>query len=149
MQIWIYLNGIQQGPYTLPQLQMMSLDPATPVWYQGLPNWMPANQAPATASLFGGTPGVQEIFIPETESKGAIPKKPSTYLVWNILLTILCCCPLSLIGIITGSISSSRYSSGDYEGAKWMSHATEWLLILSVVWVVLSLPVAIALNLFN
>lgn len=157
MQIWIYQNGIQQGPYTLPQLQMMNLDPSTPVWYNGLGDWTPAAQAPATASLFGPTAappgfgGGQQTNgnAPYgAQNQGNIPLKPPTYLVWNILLTVLCCCPLALIGIITGAISSSRYGSGDYAGAQRMSTITEWLLILSVVWMLIAAPVAFVLNLF-
>lgn len=151
MQIWIHLNGIQQGPYTLPQLQMMNLDPSTPVWYEGLVQWMAAAEAPVTSGLFGvahseltGQNQSQE--LQNIQQKFS---KPKTYLVWNIIFTILCCCPLSLAGIITGAITQSRYGAGDHEGAKRMSTVTEWLFILSIVWIVLSMPVAIAWNLFN
>lgn len=53
MKIWVYLNGIQQGPYTLEELADMPVKPTTPVWYEGLPQWLPADQAPETAKLFG------------------------------------------------------------------------------------------------
>lgn len=149
MQIWIHLNGIQQGPYTLDQLKLLPINAETPVWYNGLPQWTPAGQAPATAPLFGAynttesgantpTPAATTI-----QHQNVLPPKPPTYLVWNILFTVLCCCPVSIAGIVTGAISSSRYSSGDYDGARRMSHATEWLLIISIVWILLSLPVSI------
>lgn len=154
MQIWIYLNGMQQGPYSLEQLQTMSLDPSTPVWYDGLPQWLPASQAPATASMFGTSFAHSDSdthtgygYSPDN-SRAEMPKRPATYLVWNILLTVLCCCPLSLVGIITGAMSSSKYSSGDYEGAKRLSNTTAWLLIVSIVWALLSLPFAMIMSLF-
>lgn len=150
MQIWIYLNGIQQGPYTLPQLQMMNLDPSTPVWYEGLPGWLPASQAPATAPMFVPAPSGSGAegqglaggagFVP---AQGEIPPKPPTYLVWNIILAVLCCNVVAVAGIITGAISSSKYASGDYEGARRMSEATAWLVIIGIVWCLLALPFSI------
>ena len=137
MQIWIYLNGIQQGPYTLEQIRVLNIDPSTPVWYNGLDEWTPAAKAPAVASLFDSQPAD----APRVDTREG--SKPPTFLVWNILLTILCCCPTALAGIITGALSSSRFASGDYEGAKRMSTATEWLLIISIVWMILSMPLSI------
>ena len=72
------------------------------------------------------------------------PPRPNTYIVWSVILTILCCSPFALAGIITGAISSSRYSAGDYAGAKSMSTATEWLLIISIVWAIVGIPIGIA-----
>lgn len=158
MKIWIYFNGLQQGPYSLDQLRLMPLTPETPVWYDGLPEWIPAGQAPVTAVLFESTsaeveqpsPQVQEIYIAPAgngaETTQRPPRKPSTYMVWNILLTVLCCSPFALAGIVTGAVSNSRYNSGDYNGARRMSHVTEWLLIISVVWMIIGLPVAIIFN---
>lgn len=151
MQIWIHLNGIQQGPYTLAQLQTMNLDPATPVWYDGLPKWMPAAEAPATAPLFAaadwGAPASPVAVNPQPQTQAEAPKRPSTYLVWNIIFVVLCCSPLAVAGIITGAISSSRYASGDYVGSERMSEVTAWLVILSIVWCLVSLPVGIAITL--
>lgn len=152
MQIWVYLNGIQQGPYSIEQIRLLPIDADTPVWYEGLPQWTPAGHAPATSAIFAPT---NPMPAPDTTSSQAsqqtiviqAPSRPSTYLVWNILFTILCCSPASIAGIITGAISSSRYSSGDYAGAKRMSNITEWLLIISLVWVVLSIPISILFSL--
>ena len=58
MQIFLNLNGKQEGPYTLEQLQAWlqsgQLAPETPAWYDGQPNWTPVNElvapfAPAPA----------------------------------------------------------------------------------------------------
>lgn len=186
MKIWIYLNGIQQGPYTFEQIKLLPLQPTTPVWYEGLPKWCPAAEAPLTAVLFAPPapsaepvaecdrpqpgeeegcprpdsqpyarqpymqqPYMQQYGQPQygRASDAEPPKRPSTYMAWCIVLTILCCSPFALAGIITGSISSSRYNSGDYEGAKRMSTATEWLLIISIVWAIIGLPVALAFDL--
>ena len=167
MKFWIYLNGIQQGPYTFEQVKLLPLEPTTPVWYDGLPKWLPAAQAPATAPLFAaqaqaepqvddaaqtfGAPAPGPVYTQEAMQQPAVgepmPKRPPTYMVWCILFTILCCSPVALAGIITGSISSSRYNAGDYAGAQRMSNATEWLLIISIVWAIEGLPVSLAFNL--
>lgn len=68
-------------------------------------------------------------------------------MVWCILLTVLCCSPLALAGIITGALSSSRYNEGRLEAARSLSEATEWLLILAVVFAIIGLPLTFALSL--
>ena len=173
MKIWIYLNGLQQGPYSLEQVKLLPVDADTPVWYDGLPQWTPAGQTPLLGPLVATaapepdgpacapeTPAEQAARAARTATQAAyaaqaaaqaaqaaqmattpIPPRPSTYIVWSIILTILCCSPFALAGIITGAISSSRYNSGDYAGAKSMSTVTEWLLIISVVWAVIAAPV--------
>ncbi len=170
MKIWIYLNGVQQGPYTLEQVKLLPVDAGTPVWYDGLPQWTPAGQTPllgpAFATAGAATPGsapdtaaqaaqaaAQAAYAAQTAAQAAqaaaqqasapIPPRPSTYIVWSIILTILCCSPFALAGIITGAISSSRYNSGDYAGAKSMSTVTEWLLIISIVWAVVAAPISL------
>lgn len=58
MEIFIHINGQQQGPYTPEQIRELSIAPDTPVWYQGLADWTPAGIAPATKDLFiDGTDG--------------------------------------------------------------------------------------------
>ncbi|MDE6333632.1 MAG: CD225/dispanin family protein [Muribaculaceae bacterium] len=170
MKIWIYLNGLQPGPYSIEQIKLLPVDTDTPVWYDGLPQWTPAGQTPLLAPIFAATaPGVQNqagtpdspaeqaaraaqaaaqaAYAAQTAAQAAqpaqaLPPRPSTYIVWSIILTILCCSPFALAGIITGAISSSRYNSGDYSGAKSMSTVTEWLLIISIVWAVVAAPLS-------
>ncbi len=151
MKIWIYLNGVQQGPYTFDELRMLPMEPTTPVWYDGLSEWTPAGQAPATMPLFTAPAPppqpqpVQPAWQPQQPAwqPQQIPPRPSTYLVWSILITLLCCTPLSIAAIVTGAITNSRYNSGDYNGARSMSSVTEWLVILSIVFGVLALPLTL------
>ena len=136
MKIWVHRNGVQEGPYDLPDLLNLGIDASTPVWYQGLAQWMPAGLAPMTAPFFVPTaapqpqsqpqPQPQQIFVQQM-------RRPSTYMAWSILLTILCCSPFAIAAIVTGAISASRYNTGDYPGAQTMSDITAWLLILTIV----------------
>lgn len=160
MKIWIYLNGIQQGPYTLDQLRMLPLTPDTPVWYEGLPEWTPASKAPETAAWFSGDEASDRTESYTSDAgyarpMGAAPNtaaavqpepRPATYMVWCILLTVLCCSPFALAGIITGAMTTSRYNMGRYEAARKMSEWTEWLLILAIVFSIIGLPFSLAMS---
>lgn len=136
VQIYIHHDGQQQGPYTLSQLQLMSLTPDTPVWYQGLADWVPASQAPVTAPLFNGTaqvpptPGMSRPGMPATPQ---INDKPSSYLGWAVAACILCCVPFGIVAIIFASQVNEKWLCGDFEGARRASSNAQLWIILSVV----------------
>ena len=56
----VVLNGVQQGPFQIAQLQQMAqqgqLTPATMVWTAGMAAWAAANTVPEMAMLFGAVP---------------------------------------------------------------------------------------------
>ena len=43
--------------------------------------------------------------------------RPKNWLVESILVTIFCCLPFGIVGIINSASVNSRYDSGDYAGA--------------------------------
>ena len=52
---------------------------------------------------------------------------PKTWLLESILVTIFCCLPLGIVGIINAANVSSKYEAGDIEGAKKASaEAAKW-----------------------
>jgi len=67
--------------------------------------------------------------------------QPKNYLVESILVTIFCCQPFGIAGIVFASQVNSKYANGDYEGAlkaskdakKWM----KWGLISGIIVAVL------------
>lgn len=163
------MNGVQQGPYSKEQVAAMRLPAATPVWYEGLAQWVPACQAPELADLYGGAPaeeatpqeGEETIVATEvveepqpdyaracgtTRTYAAeaadMPKCPPTFLAWSIILTLCCCTPFSIAAIVCGALTNSRYNSGNYDGARRMSHATEWLVIISITLGIVGLPLS-------
>ena len=157
MKIWIHTGGVQNGPYTKEQIAAMHLPPATPVWYEGLPQWIPACQAPELADIFGAgaQPAAEEVAthtvraaepavatVVVEQAAEALPPRPSTFLAWSIILTLCCCTPFSLAAIITGALTTQRYNRGDYEGAQRMSGVTEWLVIISITLGIVGLPVS-------
>lgn len=63
---------------------------------------------------------------------------PPTYLVWSVIMTVLCCLIPGVVAIIFSSQVSTKYFSGDIEGAKRASRNAEIWIIVSFVLGVLS-----------
>lgn len=152
MKIWVFLNDIQQGPYTLEEFAQLPVTPSTPVWYEGLERWMPAGEAPATAALFNATAEANDAepatvglsLTPEvaTYSDGHLSLNdvddkntpcPPTYIGWSIFI-LICCFPIGgVLGLIFSNMVGSAYRSGNYHKAARMSEAAEWTIIISIV----------------
>ena len=73
---------------------------------------------------------------------------PPTYLVWSIVMTILCCTVPGIVAIIYSAQVSSKFYQGDIQGAQRASQRAEiWIIVSFVVGVLsntLYLPLAIA-----
>ena len=68
---------------------------------------------------------------------------PKNWLVESILVTIFCCLPFGIAGIVFASQVNSKFASGDYAGAlKASQDAARWTKIgfwIGIVVVVLSI----------
>ena len=145
MKIWVYLNDIQQGPYTLEELSQLPVTASTPVWYDGLPQWLPAGEAPETAALFESAGSqadaasndsakpAETLHLQQTVSATDVPPCPPTFVGWSIFV-LICCFPIGgVLGLIFSSLTGNAYDSGNYEKAVRMSEYAEWTIILSIV----------------
>lgn len=66
---------------------------------------------------YQNTPGIQ-------------PPQPKNWLIESILVTLFCCLPLGIVGIVNAAQVSSRYASGDYDGSLRASQeAGKWTKI--------------------
>lgn len=74
---------------------------------------------------------------------------PSTWLIWSILVTVFCCFIPGIIAIIFSSQVSSRYYSGDIEGARRSSRLAEIWIIVSFVLGVLTATLYLPLMLIG
>lgn len=54
MKIWIYIDGAQKGPFGEDEILAMNIEPSTPVWFEGMPKWLPAGEVPEMAALLRG-----------------------------------------------------------------------------------------------
>lgn len=69
-----------------------------------------------------------------------IPKRPKTWLVESILVTILCCLPFGIVGIVYAIRVNSLYDQTSYEEAKRVSNnAKRWTIIGFVIGIVVFL----------
>ena len=65
-------------------------------------------------------------------------KQPKNYLIESILVTIFCCQPFGIVGIVYASQVNSKFSAGNYEGAitasksakKWMTWGIVGFLLI-------------------
>lgn len=75
---------------------------------------------------------------------------PPTYLVWSVIITILCCFPAGIVAIVFSALVSSRYYKGNIEGARRASRMAQIWCIVSIVagivWSTLYLPLSLLLG---
>ncbi len=167
---WIIENGKPIGPFTASELKVRrDFTPGLPVWYSGLPDWTTVGELPELSILLPeeeiSQPHEQQIKEKESsveeqnlgfnsnwirpQQEPVQPKvsfvvektkQPPTYVGWNIFMTLCCCLPVGLIGLVYGSTVNRRWLSGDIEGAQKASDIAAWCLILSIVLSLVSWP---------
>lgn len=160
-QYYLVINGEKSGPFTIDQLATQQLTPETPVWTEGMSDWMPAQQVAELSSFFAPqTPGpemAQPTVPPQAPAYNAAPAYgnpqpqapntqvvPPNYLVWSILVTLFCCIPGGVVAIVYSTQVSSRFLQGDYEGANASSrNARKWAIISAVAGAVIGIIYAI------
>lgn len=75
---------------------------------------------------------------------------PDTYLVWSVIITILCCLIPGVIAIIYSASVSSKYYRGNFEGARRASRMAQiWCIvsiICGIVWGTLYIPLTLFLS---
>lgn len=136
MKFWAMINGVQVGPMDGRQLLACGLTPQTMVWYEGLPQWVPASTVPELAPLFV-RPMPRWEKRPQQDLR---PPCPPTYLVWSIVVTVLCCNLLGIGAIIYSTQVTTRYNRGDYEGAAKASNRAQAWIIITVVAALVMIP---------
>lgn len=94
------------------QPQMQPGTPAQPQMQQQVqPQTMNINNFQQTQQPMNTQPPFQQ---PNNQQ---MPPQPDNYLIWAILVTVLCCLPLGVASIIYSVKVGSLYAQGDYNGA--------------------------------
>lgn len=71
-----------------------------------------------------------------TQTPGIPPKN---YLVESILVTLFCCLPFGIVGIINATNVNSRFTAGDVEGAQKASQeARKWMRLGFIIGLVIA-----------
>lgn len=158
MEYWIVINDERIGPLTFEELKGYDLKADTPVWYAGLEDWIQADQVAELAELLNSEGAdieentedeATEVVDAESESVSepvsepaepvmAVEEKPlrpcpPSYLVWAVLVVVLCCAPLGIPAIIYSSQVKTKYNKGDYSGARKASERAALWVILAFV----------------
>ncbi|MDO4722556.1 CD225/dispanin family protein [Porphyromonas circumdentaria] len=131
------INGMQQGPFTLEELLKRGITRDTPLWTEGMVDWLPASGIPEVARhlTYRQTPPPSyeaQIRYGEitNEDRGVCPP---TYLVWSVLMTLFCCWFLGIFAIINSAGVQSAYRRGDYELAQRKSKTALTLTIIGAI----------------
>ncbi|HLF64632.1 MAG TPA: CD225/dispanin family protein [Saprospiraceae bacterium] len=62
---------------------------------------------------------------------------PKNWLVESILVTLFCCLPLGIVGIVNAANVNSRWAAGDHEGSERASaEAKKWTKIGFIIGIV-------------
>lgn len=147
MKYYILKDQKHDGPYTIDELRSFNIAPTTMVWAENLPGWTAAASVPELATyLFGGAQdpatlpngGYQNCNQPYSQYAQPMgaqqPMCPKTWLVESILVTVLCCLPFGVVGIVKASQVESLYRAGNYAGAEKASKdAGKWTKIGAAV----------------
>jgi len=158
-----YTDGVNNfGPFSLEQLKQQPINRNTQIWHTGLPAWKPAYEIPELASWFGasqaqvppaaGQPYAQQPYAqqPYAQQPSQGQVVPKTWLLESILVTIFCCLPFGIAGIVFASRVESKFYSGDVNGAMQASReAGKWTKLgfwIGMVVIVLYLVLVFALG---
>lgn len=130
MSQYYYTDGKERfGPFTLEQLREKNITGETLVWKEGMADWLPAKSVSDLNSLFYASDTFQPTSsVPFTTSVPEAP--PKNWLVESILVTILCCLPLGIVGIVNATKVESLWNTGQREAAlKASQEAGKWVKI--------------------
>ena len=155
---WIIVDGKPQGPFSAEDLKLRrDFTSELPVWTTGMADWTTVGQVEELRELAteAATENPEQSSVAETAPRQQEPQRgrwvaeatveqgepiPNTYLGWNIAMTLCCCMPMGVAGIIFSSMVKQRWYRGDIEGAKKASEIAAWCLILSIVLGLVSWP---------
>ncbi len=95
--------------------------------YEGPPEWQGQPQPP-----WQGQPPPPG--YPAPQPGWPAQREPENYLVWAILVTIMCCLPLGIVSIVYSTKVSGLWAQGRYAEAQTAAdNAKKWAIIAAVV----------------
>lgn len=150
---YIDAAGQQCGPYALHDLKAYPIAKTTLVWTTGMADWVEAQtvnelnflfdtSAQQTHSTASSQPTQQANQSYQQAGQrndknerqsgildGSVPM-PKNWLVESILVTLCCCPPFGIAGIVNASKVETLYRFGDYEEAMRVSReAKKWFIV--------------------
>ncbi|HAH22468.1 MAG TPA: hypothetical protein DCL77_01655 [Prolixibacteraceae bacterium] len=131
MKKYFYTNGINNfGPYTLEELGEMNITRDTRVWYKELGEWNAAGSILELNEIFESTPPIDTPNNSSYMENMNTQRPPKSWLVESILVTLFCCLPFGIAGIVNAARVESRFYAGDFQGAMRAStQARTWTTV--------------------
>ena len=128
MKQYYYSDGLStHGPFSLEELRAKKLSRNSMVRIDSSEKWLPAEQFPELEGSFG-----EETFA-RPASFGSQPDyepMPKTWFIESILVTVFCCLPFGIAGIVNAARVETSHRLGDYAGARRSSEeAGKWTKI--------------------
>lgn len=162
---WMMQGGVRLGPMSFDELVRRISSPSTPVWREGMGDWCAAENLPELKGFFrtaapktpftsAYVPPAQP-YAPSVQPQGwqqpvnQAPEEPMppTYLAWSIVAMLVCCLVPGIVALIYSTKVSSRWTAGDYEGARRASSSAQMWIIVTVVCGLIAIPFQIILAL--
>lgn len=136
MKYYFIINGTRIGPLTLEQAMQQPLTPDTPAWAEGMSDWVTVSAMPELAQFAKVPPYVGPQNMPPSgytsEMRPAV--RPDNYLVWSILVTLLCCLPGGIVALVYSTKTNSAWETGDYNSAyEYSGKAKTWVIVSAVI----------------
>ena len=155
---YYYLDGETKcGPFDFKGLKAKRISQETKVWFYPMHEWKPAGEIPELKELFqydtlsfNRKPEqsaqdeepeyAEEEYIESTEKprRNSNPtntdQAPKNWLRESILVTLFCCLPLGIVGIINASKVEALFKAGDFDGAYEASEKARYWMKMSM-WV--------------
>lgn len=167
MQWYYSKNSMQMGPVDAAEIRAKlasgEISASDMVWREGQPDWMPVSkvaefsdsQRVATAveaapPSFGAAP-LETPYTPpaKVESSTAFQPNIPTYLWQSIVVTLFCCLPFGIVGIIFASKVDGLKAAGNTTEAITASNAArKWITIGAICGVVIWI-LAIIMNVLS
>ena len=138
MSQYYYTDGKERyGPFSIDELKDKQIDEQTLVWKEGLPDWVPASKMSELNSLFVAAPEYTPAFN-EAYRSTSITLPPKNWLIESILVTVFCCMPFGIAGIIHAAKVDILWKLGHAEEAsKSSQEAGKCVKIGLIVWFLL------------
>ncbi|OCB18370.1 hypothetical protein A5675_17430 [Mycobacterium malmoense] len=109
--------------------------------YEGSPEWQ--GQPPPWQGQQPGWPGQQPGWQAPQPGWPGQPE-PENYLVWAILVTVLCCLPFGIVSIVYSTKVSGLWSQGRYAEAQAAAdNAKKWAIIGAIAGAVFAVMMVI------
>jgi ABC-type Fe3+ transport system permease subunit len=119
--------------------------------YEGSPEWQgqqpPAWQGQQPPAWQGQPPPPG---YPVPQQGWPAQREPDNYLVWAILVTVLCCLPFGIVSIVYAAQVNNKWAMGDVTGAHASSQKAKqfaiWSALTSVILTVLFIVLIVVLS---